>query len=72
MTYKLEPGLSRITSPVVLVFPDHTESFSSGAEVCRVVLDKKWRVAEIRAVEGTVEIKLEEMEMPGNGDETFF
>ena len=72
MTYKLEPGLSQITSPVVLIFPDHTESYASGAEACRAVFDRKWRVTEIRAVEGTVEIKLEEMEMPGNGEETFF
>ena len=71
MTYKLEPGLSRITSPIKLIFPDHTESYSSGAEVCRAVFDHKYVVREIRAAGDTIEIRVEEMEMPG-GEETFF
>ena len=71
MTYKLEPGLERITSPIVLIFPDHTESFSSGEEACKAAFDKRWRVVEIRAVESTVEIKLEEMDTP-IGEESFF
>ena len=76
MTYKLEPGLGRITSPITLLFPDgHTASFSSGEEACRAVYDRKYRVVEMRAVENTVEIRVEEMTTPIInlvGEETFF
>ena len=77
MTYKLEPGLSRITSPIVLIFPDgHREEYSSGTDVVEAVFDCRYRVSEIRAVENTVEIVLEEMVMPGvnwaGEEQTFF
>lgn len=76
MTYKIEPGLGRIMSPVVLLFPDgHTASFPSGEEACRAVYDRKYRVVEMRAVDNTVEIKLEPITTPiinPIGEETFF
>ena len=73
MTYKLEPGLSRIISPIKLHLPGgEIKEFENGTEACRAVFDHRYVVRKIRAVEGTVEIKLEEMEMPGNGEETFF
>ena len=49
MTYKLEPGLSRITSPVRLIFPERTEEYENGTEACDAEFDKKWRVVELRA-----------------------
>lgn len=76
MTYKIEPGLGRIMSPVVLLFSDgHTANYSSGEEVCETVFDRKYRVVEMRAVDNTVEIKLEEAAVPAVnaiGEETFF
>lgn len=76
MTYKLEPGLGRIMSPILLRFPDgHTASFSSGEEACRAVYDRKYRVVEMRAVENMVEVRAEEMTTPiinPVGEETFF
>ena len=76
MTYKIEPGLGRIMSPVVLLFSDgHTAFFSSGEEACRAVYNRKYRVVEMRAVENVVEIKLESMTTPiinPIGEETFF
>lgn len=76
MTYKIEPGLGRIMSPVVLLFPDgHTLSFSSGEEACRAVYNRKYRVVEMRAVENTIEIRLELTAVPeinAVGEETFF
>ena len=72
MTYKLEPGLGRIMSPILLRFPDE---ISSGEEACRAVYDRKYRVVEMRAVENTVEIRAEEMTTPlinPIGEETFF
>ena len=72
MTYKLEPWLDRITSPVLLIFPDHTfRYFSSGKELCSTVFDKKWRVVEMKAAGDTIEIRL--APIPDfDGDETFF
>lgn len=76
MTYKIEPGLGRIMSPILLCFPDgHTANYSSGEEVCRAVYDRKYRVVEIRAVENAVEIRLEHTTTPminPIGEETFF
>ena len=76
MTYKLEPGLARITSPIVLIFPNHTSlRYENGEEIVEAVFDKRWRVTEMRAAENTVEIRLEEMKVPEVnpiGEETFF
>ena len=76
MTYKLEPGLGRIMSPILLRFPDgHTASFSSGEEACRAVYDRKYHVVEMRVAGHMVEIKLELTAVPeinAVGEETFF
>ena len=76
MTYKIEPGLGRIVSPVVLLFPDgHTANYSSGEELIGAVFEQKYRVVEMRAVENTVEIKLKSMTTPiinPIGEEIFF
>lgn len=76
MTFKLEPGLARITSPIHLLFPDHTtRRFSSGEELAGTVFDRRWKVTEIRATGDVVEIRVEEMSTPfinPIGEETFF
>ena len=76
MTYRLEPGLCRITSPVLLIFPDGTEKrYENGREVTEAVFGRRWRVADIRAVDNTVEIRVEESlapEINAVGEETFF
>lgn len=77
MTYKLEPGLGRIKSPIVLIFPDgHREEYTSGSDVVEAVFEKKYQVVEIRAVENIVEIVVEEVTAPivnWTGEEqTFF
>lgn len=76
MTYKLEPGLARITSPIHLLLPDHTtRRFSSGDELTGMAFDKRYRVVEMRAVDNTVEIRVEEAVVPELnpiGEETFF
>lgn len=65
MTYKLEPGLGRIVSPVTLLFPDGTTaSFSSDKELCKMAFDRNYKVTEIRAVEDVVEIRLETVAVP--------
>ena len=59
MTYKLEPGLNRIISPVVIILPDgEKREYGSGVEACEDSFDHSYRVEEIRAVDGVIEIKL--------------
>lgn len=75
MTYKLDPSLEKIVSPVRLVMGDETREFENGTAACKAVFDHRYVVAEIRAVEGTVEIGLEEADVPAVspiGEETFF
>lgn len=76
MTYKLNPAIAKIASSVTLIFPNGTRhSYSSGAAVADQVFNEKYRIAEIRAVEGLIEIKLEAVIAPvinAIGEETFF
>ena len=76
MTYKLEPGLSRISSPVCLIFSDGRKvMIENGLATTEAEFDRKWRVVEIRAVDGIVEVVVEEMNVPvvnTIGEETFF
>ena len=61
MTYKLEPGLARITSPIEIIFPDGTRrEYVSGVAVTEAVFDKKYQVIEIKAVAGTIQLTLAE------------
>lgn len=76
MTYKLNPELRLITSPVMLIFPDHTtRRFSSREDVVRETFDRRWKVVDIRAAGDVIEICLEPMTVPevnAIGEETFF
>ena len=78
MAYKLEPGLGRITSAVILLFPGgEKKEFRDGKAATEAVFDRSFRVTEIQAVENTVEIKLKYSETPEStnwiGEEqTFF
>ena len=76
MTYKLEPGLARITSPVLLIFPDGKEQkFESGKKACDAVFDHRYHAVEILAEQNTVHIRLEEpaiLSMTWIGEEQSF
>lgn len=76
MTYKLEPGLSRITSSVHLILPTgEIKEYRDGKAATEAMFDKRWKVAEMRAVENTVEVIVEELKVPDVnpiGEETFF
>ena len=64
MTYKLNPEIGKIVSPVVLIFPDgERKKYLTGAAVCEAVFDRRFLVKAVRAVENTVEIVLTEVEM---------
>lgn len=76
MTYKLNPELRLITSPVTLIFPGGVRhQYSSGAAVADQVFNERYRVTEIRAAGDVVEISLKPMTTPvinAIGEETFF
>lgn len=75
MTYKLESGLSRITSPIALIFPNHTsQRYENGEKACEAVFDKRWKVMEMRVAGDAIEVVVEEMQVPKVnqiGEETF-
>ena len=61
MTYKLNPSLEKIQSPIVLIFSDgERREYIDGAAVCEAVFDQMLLMELLRAVENTVEIKLTE------------
>ena len=61
MTYKLNPELKKIQSPITLAFPDGSSSeYQSGTDVTSAVFEKRYIVASLRAIENSIEIRLEE------------
>lgn len=76
MTYKLNPELRLITSPVTLIFPGGARhEYRSGTAVADQVFNERYRVTEIRAAGGVIEISLEPIITPvinAIGEETFF
>lgn len=76
MTYKLEPGLARISSPIKLHLPGgEIKEYRDGMEIVEAVFDKRWKVTEMRASDGMIEAFVEEMKVPEVnpiGEETFF
>lgn len=76
MTYKLEPGLSRITSSVHLILPTgEIKEYRDGKTVTEAMFDKRWKVTEMRASGDAIEVVVEEAVVPEIspiGEETFF
>ena len=59
MTYKLNPEIGKIQSPVILIFPNGQRAeYASGAAVVEDTFDQMFVVEAVRAVMNTVEIKL--------------
>ena len=77
MTYKLNPEIGKIQSPVILILPDgERRKYINGAAVAEDVFDQRLLIDTVRAVGNTVEIKLTEPQMKAStwiGEEqTFF
>ena len=65
MTYKLNPEIRKILSPVVLVFPDRTkQQYEDGNTAADAVFDRKYVISTLQAVDDIVELKLVEQEAP--------
>ena len=65
MTYKLNPAIRKIVSPVKMVFPDGSEqSFKSGLEASQAEFDKRYVIHSMSAENSTVVMYLTEVEGP--------
>lgn len=61
MTYKLDPVLSHIISPVRVYLPSGArQRFKNGTMLCNTTFNQKYQVTEIKAVDGVIEITLKE------------
>ena len=61
MKYKIDYVVSKITSPISLIFPDGSvKRFADGEELSRASFDNKYCIDTISAVGGNIELKLKE------------
>ena len=77
MTYKLNPAIKKIESPVNLIFPDgNKKSYENGAAAADDVFEKHYIISGLRAVDDEIEIEVTEaVILPVNWTEeeqTFF
>ena len=65
MTYKLNPCVGKIKSPVVLVFPTGEEKhFAVGKDAAEADFDRHYTIAAIAAENNAILLALEEVGMP--------
>lgn len=65
MTYKLNPEIRKIISPIVMIFPDGTkQQYESGKAAAYTVFDHKYTISTLCAVNDIIELKLVEQEAP--------
>ena len=65
MTYKLNPEIRKILSPVVLVFPEGSKQwYEDGKAATDAVFDHKYVIFTLRTVNDAIELKLVEQEAP--------
>jgi len=65
MTYKLNPEIRKILSPVVLAFPDGTkQQYENGIVTADAVFDHMYVISTVCAVDDVIELKLVEQMAP--------
>lgn len=65
MTYRLNPAIEKIISPIVIVFKDGQRiEFSDGKSAASAVFDKHYIVTCVRAVRDRVELTITENKGP--------
>ena len=77
MTYKINPEVSKIESPIVLVFPNgEKKSYHSGIDVAEAAFDRRYIISTLKAVDDKIEIDLLEPVLAGSNwigeEQTFF
>ncbi len=64
MTYRLDPVVKLIASPIIVAFPNSTtHKYSSGEEVAQAVFDKLYKIRKITADGSLVVLELEEAQI---------
>ena len=71
MTYKLDPVVEKIKSPVVLIIGDKKKSYESGKNAAEDVFDKRYVVESLRSAGEAIEVELK-IAPPLDGEESFF
>lgn len=61
MTYKLNPTIAKIASPITLVVDGERMEFENGKAAAEATFGCRYAVASIRAVGDMVEIELEQL-----------
>ena len=61
MTYKLNPEVEKIISPVVVTDGKNRWEFANGRKAEETVFDKQYNITSYRAMGDTVEVSVEEL-----------
>ncbi|MBQ8698221.1 MAG: hypothetical protein IJ521_04395 [Schwartzia sp.] len=65
MTYKMNPGIAKMKSPVIVLLPTGEEMrFATGEEAAAADFDKHYVIAEITAKGDKLLVEVEEVGMP--------
>ena len=77
LTYKLNPNLEKILSPVIVLFPDGSrQDYKDGSDLVSAVFENKYIISTIQAVKDAVQIELDESSTSSTGwigeEQTFF
>ena len=65
MTYKMNPIVAKMKSPVIVMLPTGEEiRFATGAEAAAADFGKHYAIAEIAAEGGTILLTVEKVGMP--------
>ena len=59
MTYKVDPAVAKITSPVIAVFDGEEKCYENGKELADDCFDKNYMIVEISARDNAVVLTFE-------------
>ena len=66
MTFKLNPEVRKIISPVILVFPDGSQKeYECGSQVADAGFDHRYIIESLKAEDGVVILTLAEQKIQG-------
>ena len=73
MTYRIEPWVGTISSPIIAVLPDgENRRYENGELAAKAVFDKHYVVKELSATNGAVILHLVESQPQDNHVEGYF
>lgn len=60
MTYKLDPSVSKITSPILLIYDGYEKVFENGKQLADADFDKYYLIDNISIKDDMIAVKLKE------------